>query len=144
MAVMVDISAKPEVQRVAKATGFIRLKHETLDKIKRGELPKGDVLTVAKTAAVLAVKRVPEFIPLAHPIQITGSTVDFKLEGEGVRVFVEVKSYGKTGVEMEALAGVTAALLTVWDMVKAFEKDEQGQYPDTRISDIEVLEKVKG
>ncbi len=144
MAVMVDISAKPEVQRVAKATGFIKLKPDTLEKIRKGELPKGDVLTVAKTAAILAVKRVPEFIPLAHPISITGSNVEFKLEGSGVRVFVEVKSYGKTGVEMEALAGASGALLTIWDMVKAFEKDEGGQYPTTRIEDIKVLEKVKG
>lgn len=144
MTKMVDISAKPDVSRVAKASGFIRLKSATLEKIKSKELPKGDVLAVAKTAAILAIKRTPEIVPLTHPISITSSEVKFKVERGGVMTEVEVKSTGKTGVEMEALVGVAAALLTVWDMVKSFEKDEKGQYPDTYIQDIRVLEKVKG
>ena len=141
---MVNIGAKPSVSRVARAAGFIRLKPETLQKIKAGEVPKGDVLAVAQTAAILSVKRTPELIPLTHQIAITGTDVNFKLEKEGVRVGVEVKSTGQTGVEMEALVGVASALLTVWDMVKGFEKDEAGQYPTTSIEDIRVLKKVKG
>jgi len=144
MVKMVDISAKPRVPRTAQASGFIRLKPETLQKIKAGEVPKGDVLAVAQTAAILAVKRTPELVPLTHQIAITGTDVNFKLEKEGVRVSVEVRSTGQTGVEMEALVGVASALLTVWDMVKGFEKDEAGQYPTTSIEDIRVLRKVKG
>jgi cyclic pyranopterin phosphate synthase len=144
MAKMVDISGKPDVPRVAMATGFIRLKPATMKAIKKNKIPKGDVLTVAKTAAILAIKRTTEIIPLTHPIPITGADVDFKVENEGVRITVEVKSTGKTGVEMEALAGVAAGLLTVWDMVKGLEKDEAGQYPTTSIEEIKVLKKVKG
>ncbi|MEW6222646.1 MAG: cyclic pyranopterin monophosphate synthase MoaC [Candidatus Hadarchaeota archaeon] len=143
MVKMVDISSKPDVARSAVASGFIRLKPETLKKIKGGELPKGDVLAVAKTAAIVAVKKTPELIPLTHPIPITGVGVELKLEEGGVRATVEVKSTGKTGVEMEALAGVSAALLTVWDMTKGLEKDESGQYPTTAIDEIKVLKKVK-
>ncbi|MDI6883963.1 MAG: cyclic pyranopterin monophosphate synthase MoaC [Hadesarchaea archaeon] len=141
---MVDISAKPEVPRAAQASGFIRLKPETLKKIKAGEVPKGDVLAVAQTAAILSVKRTPELVPLTHPIPITGTDVKFKLERNGVRITVEVKSSGKTGVEMEALVGVASALLTIWDMVKGLEKNRAGQYPTTSIEDIRVLKKVKG
>ncbi len=141
---MVDVGAKPEVPRSATATGFIRLRGSTIEKIKAGEVPKGDVLTVAQTAAILAVKRTPELIPLTHPIPITGVDVWLELEDEGVRARVEVRSTGQTGVEMEALAGVAAALLTVWDMVKGLEKDEAGQYPTTEITDIRVERKVKG
>jgi len=144
MAKMVDISAKPEVPRAAKASGFIRLKRETLEKIKAGEVPKGDVLSVARTAAILAVKRTPELVVLTHPIPVTSVDVNFGLEKEGVRARVVVKTTAKTGVEMEALVGVTAALLTVWDMVKGLEKDEAGQYPTTAITDVKVERKVKG
>lgn len=139
-----DISSKPDVARIAKATGFIRLKPETIEKIKRGDVPKGNVLAVAETAAIISVKRTPEFIPLTHPIPITGVEVELKLEKEGVRATVEVNSTGKTGVEMEALAGVAGALLTVWDMTKGLEKDKYGQYPTTEIEEIRVLKKVKG
>ena len=141
---MVDISAKPEVPRKAQASGFIRLKPETLRKIKAGEVPKGDVLAVAQTAAILAVKRTPELVPLTHQVALTGTDVEFKLEEEGIRVDVEVKSTGQTGVEMEALVGVASALLTIWDMVKGLEKDQAGQYPTTSIEDIRVMMKVKG
>jgi len=140
---MVDISEKRDVIRIARASGVIVLKPTTIEKIKKGEIPKGDVLAVAKTAAILAVKRVPDMIPLTHPIQITSVKVDSKVEDGRVCLEVEVKSTGKTGVEMEALTGVSVGLLTVWDMVKGLEKDENGQYPSTRIQDIQVLEKVK-
>lgn len=141
---MVDISAKPTVPRMARASGFIRLRPETLKKIRAGKVPKGDVLSVAQTAAIMAVKRVPEFIPLTHAIPITGAEVDLKIMRDGVKVTVEVKSTGKTGVEMEALVGVASALLNIWDMVKGLEKDKTGQYPTTSIEDVHVLRKVKG
>lgn len=141
---MVDIGGKPQVRRTAVASGRVRLKPETVDKIKAGEIPKGDVLTVAQTAAILAVKRTPELVPLTHPIPITSVDTNFELEGDSVSVRVEVKSTGQTGVEMEALTGVAAALLTVWDMVKGLEKDETGQYPTTKITDVRVERKVKG
>jgi cyclic pyranopterin phosphate synthase len=140
---MVDIGGKPQVKRTAVATGFIHLRSETVQKIKAHEVPKGDVLTVAKTAAILAVKRTPSLVPLTHPIPITGVDVDLSPEEGGVRAKVEVRSTGQTGVEMEALAGVSAALLTVWDMVKGLEKDEAGQYPTTKISEVKVERKVK-
>ncbi|MEM3402715.1 MAG: cyclic pyranopterin monophosphate synthase MoaC [Candidatus Hadarchaeales archaeon] len=144
MAKMVDITPKPEVVRVARASGYIKLKKETIEKIRRGKIEKGDVLEVAKTAAILAIKKVPEIIPLTHPIPITGAEVELTLEKDGIRGVVEVRRTGKTGVEMEALTGVACALLTIWDMVKGLEKDERGQYPETRIEEIRVLEKVKG
>jgi cyclic pyranopterin phosphate synthase len=144
MARMVDISSKPAVPRRAVASGFIHLKKVTLEKIKTGKVPKGDVLTVAQTAAILAAKRTPELVPLTHVIPLTSTDVGFKFEDEGIRVKVEVQSIGQTGVEMEALVGTTAALLAIWDMVKGLEKDDAGQYPTTSITDVKVLEKVKG
>lgn len=141
---MVDISEKKKVLRVAKAKGRIKLKDSTVKLIREGKVEKGNVLTTAQIAATLAVKRTPEMIPMCHPIPITGVDVDFKFFGDEIEAVVEVKSLGKTGVEMEAITGVSVALLTIWDMVKAVEKDEKGQYPITRITDIRVLEKIKG
>lgn len=141
---MIDISSKGQVSREARATGMIMLKPSTLEKIRNGSVEKGDVMAVAKVATVQAVKRTPEMVPLCHPIPVEHVGTDFRLEGGGVRVTVNVKAVAKTGVEMEALAGVTAALLTIWDMTKKYEKDEQGQYPDTAITGIKVLEKKKG
>ena len=140
---MVDITEKDHVYREAIATGLIKLNSETLRKIENEKIPKGDVQSVARTAAILAVKNTPQIVPLTHPIPITGTDVDLNIEEEGVRVKVSVKSKGQTGVEMEALSGVSAALLTIWDMTKEFEKDEKGQYPETEIGDVRVLEKVK-
>jgi cyclic pyranopterin monophosphate synthase len=141
---MVDIGHKKVISRMARASGFILLKKETLKKIESKAVPKGDVLAVAQTAAILAVKRTTDLVPLTHPIPITGTDVDLKIEKDGVRVEVEVRSMGQTGVEMEALSGVSGALLTIWDMVKGLEKDETGQYPTTLIRDIRVVKKVKG
>ena len=140
---MVDISGKEDVVRIAKAEGLIKLKEETLRAIREGKVPKGDVLSVAKVAGILAVKRTPELIPMCHPIPITSVEIDFEFVNEGLKATCEVKSVGKTGVEMEALTGVSVALLTVWDMVKALEKDETGNYPHTRIEGIRVVEKIK-
>ena len=141
---MVDVGDKPQVPRMALAKGFIRLKPETIRKIKARQVPKGDVLAVAQTAAILAVKKTPEIVPLTHQIPITSTNVNLKVGKNGIDVSVEVKSTGQTGVEMEALVGVASALLTIWDMVKGMEKDERGQYPTTFIKDIRVTRKVKG
>ena len=140
---MVDISEKREVLRVARARGFIKLTEESCRRIREGEVEKGDVFSVAKVAAIMAVKRTPELIPLCHPIPITRVDVDMRVVEGGVEAVVEVRSVGKTGVEMEALTGVSAALLAVWDMVKKYEKDERGQYPHTRIESITVEAKEK-
>ncbi|WP_410509085.1 cyclic pyranopterin monophosphate synthase MoaC [Methanosarcina hadiensis] len=141
---MVDISEKNNVTRLARAAGEIVLSAGTIEKIRTGNVEKGNVFATARVAAVLAVKKTPEIIPMCHQIPITGIDVDFKIEEEAVSVVVEVRTVGKTGVEMEALTGVSVALLTVWDMVKSAEKDETGNYPHTLIRNIRVLEKIKG
>lgn len=141
---MVDITEKPPVFRKATAAGAIRLQDATVEAIKKGQVKKGDVLTTARVAAILAVKDTPRLIPLCHPIPITGLEVTFEFEERRVKAAVTVTSVGKTGVEMEALAGVAAALLNIWDMVKYLEKDETGNYPDTVMENILVLEKRKG
>jgi cyclic pyranopterin phosphate synthase len=141
---MVDISGKEEVVREAVAEGRIRLREATLRAIREGTLVKGNVLATARVAAILAVKETPRIIPLCHPIPLSGIDVDFS-DGEGfIRATVRVRSRGPTGVEMEALTGVSVALLTIWDMVKSAEKDAAGQYPETGIDGIRVLEKWKG
>ncbi len=94
-------------------------------------------------AAINAVKKTPDFIFLAHPIPIMGVNTDFKIEDSYIIVTVEVKSLGKTGVELEALMGVQIALLTIWDMTKYVEKDEKGQYPETKIVEVKVVRKIK-
>ncbi len=141
---MIDISPKPVQKRRAKATGRIILTDESLTRIKEQRVEKGNVFEVAKVAAIMAVKRTPEIIPHCHPILVEDVKVDFRLGENFVMVDLEVKASAKTGVEMEALTGLTAALLAIWDMVKKYEKDEFGQYPNTVITDIRVVEKVKG
>lgn len=140
---MVDVSGKPESLREAVARGRIILKPETVRLIREKRVEKGDVESVASVAAILAVKKTPELIPLCHPIPILHVRVDFDYGEDYVEVTVAVKSKSETGVEMEALAGVVAALLSVWDMVKKYEKDEKGQYPITRIQDVRVEYKAK-
>ncbi len=141
---MVDVSEKNEVKRVARARGRIYLKPSTVEKVLQGKVEKGNVLTTAQVAATLAVKKTPELIPMCHPLPITGVKVNFENAEDYIEVFVEVSTVAKTGVEMEAITGVSVALLTIWDMVKAIEKDEKGQYPSTRITDIIVEKKIKG
>ncbi|NAY89324.1 MAG: cyclic pyranopterin monophosphate synthase MoaC [Desulfurococcales archaeon] len=140
---MIDIGEKEEVYREATAVGRIRLKKETIKIIKEGKVEKGDVIATATIAAMLAVKKTPEILPLTHNIPITSVDVRFEFEEDLVTVYVTVKAYAKTGVEMEALNGASSALLNIWDMVKKYEKDEHGQYPMTAIEEIKVLEKVK-
>ncbi|MCC6027602.1 MAG: cyclic pyranopterin monophosphate synthase MoaC [Archaeoglobus sp.] len=140
---MVDISEKDDVYRTAIAEGFIRLKKETIEAIKKREIAKGNVITIANIAGVMAVKKTAELIPLCHQIPLTSINFDFEIRDDGVRVICNVKSIGKTGVEMEALTGVSIALLTIWDMVKSIEKDEAGNYPWTQIEKIRVVKKSK-
>lgn len=141
---MVDISHKDTVARKAIASGEIILGRSTIESIRSGTVEKGNVLSTARIAAILAVKRTPELIPMCHQIPITGVDVDFSIGEDQISAVVEVGSVGRTGVEMEALTGVSIALLTIWDMVKSAEKDDTGNYPLTSIRNIRVLSKVKG
>lgn len=140
---MVDITSKPQAHRMALAKGKIRLRKETVERIKAGEIKKGDVFTVARVSAIQAVKETPKNILLCHQIQVTSVNVDFEVGEDFIEVGVEVKAISQTGVEMEALNGVVAALLNIWDMVKYLEKDESGNYPFTKIEDVRIERKVK-
>lgn len=141
---MIDISKKETITRIATASGRIKLSKNTIQKIKNNQTEKGDVFTIAKVAAINAVKRVPELIPFCHQIPISNVVVDFKIENSNlIKCICTIKSVAKTGVEMEALTGVGIALLNIWDVVKMYEKDEKGQYPSTEIYDIKVEKKIK-
>jgi len=140
---MVDVGEKHDVLRVAEARGRIRLKTDTVRRIKEGRIDKGDVVAAAQIAGILAAKKTPELIPLCHPIPITGVDIDVEAGDSFVEVKATVRSVGKTGVEMEALTAVSIALLVVWDMCKQYEKDEYGQYPETVIEEVRVVNKLK-
>ncbi len=140
---MIDISLKKKVLRTATACGRINLSKDTIKQIKDNKTKKGDVFTVSEIAAINAVKDTPRMIPLCHNIPISKVDVTFDCAENYVNAQVTVISYGSTGVEMEALAGVTISLLNIWDMVKYLEKDNDGQYPCTRITGIKVTEKKK-
>lgn len=140
---MVDVTRKIDVYREAEAEGFIKLRSETLKRIQEGSVEKGDVLSVTNVAAILAAKKTSELLPLCHPVPITNISVKISVEDEGVRVRTTVKAVGKTGVEMEALIATSMALINIWDMVKRYEKDEEGQYPYTEITNIKVGSKIK-
>ncbi len=140
---MVDVSSKEEMHREAIASGTIMLRKETLLAIAEGKTLKGNVLATARVAATLAIKDTARIIPMCHSIPIHGIDVWFEQRESSISTRVRVVSSGKTGVEMEALVGVSTALLTIWDMVKSAEKDLEGQYPETRIQDIKVEEKKK-
>jgi cyclic pyranopterin phosphate synthase len=141
---MVDISVKETVHREAEAVGRIKLKGATIKAVEGGRIMKGDPLPAAEIACILAVKKTPELLPLCHPVPITSVDVSFNISEDHIEVRCRVTADYKTGVEMEALTGVSVALLTIWDMVKYLEKDEDGQYPSTTISGIRVVEKRKG
>ncbi|MBN8510166.1 MAG: cyclic pyranopterin monophosphate synthase MoaC [Burkholderiales bacterium] len=121
---MVDVSAKAETHRVARATGVILMQPATLELIERGRAAKGDVLGVARIAAIQGAKRTADLVPLCHPLPITRVTVDFELARDPaqVRCTAQVETFGRTGVEMEALAAVQVGLLTVYDMCKAADR----------------------
>jgi len=139
-----DISRKPVVYRQATATGRIVLQPKTLRLIKQGKLEKGDPLAISKTMAILAVKKTPEMLALCHPLRIEHVGVVERTNKNSIEVTVTVSAHEKTGVEMEALTAVSVALLNIWDVVKAYEKDKHGQYPKAKIEGIHVVEKVKG
>jgi cyclic pyranopterin monophosphate synthase len=136
---MVDVGGKPETERVAVARGEVHLQLKTLALIKQGLMKKGDVLTVAQVAGVMAAKRTSDLIPLCHPIPINQVDVELVVDEQlpGVRITASVRTYGKTGAEMEALTAVSVAALTVYDMVKAVEKTG-------RIQNIRLVEKHGG
>jgi cyclic pyranopterin phosphate synthase len=121
---MVDVSAKAETHRVARATGVIRMQPATLELIERGQAAKGDVLGVARIAAIQGAKRTADLVPLCHPLPITRVTVDFEIDRAPaqVRCTAQVETFGRTGVEMEALTAVQVGLLTVYDMCKAADR----------------------
>lgn len=135
-ACMVDVGHKPEVRRRAIAAGHIDLAPETIVRIRDNEMKKGDVLTVAQIAGIQAAKRCPDWIPLCHPLPLTRVDVRLVLEEGGVSATGEAACTGRTGVEMEALTAVSAALLTVYDMCKAVDKKMV-------IREIRLLEKTK-
>lgn len=119
---MVDVSDKDVTVREATAEGRIVMGREALQTVRGGKAAKGDVLAVARVAGIMAAKRTAEIIPLCHPLQLSACTVDFSYEDTGIRAQATVRIGGKTGVEMEALTAVSAALLTIYDMVKAIDK----------------------
>jgi cyclic pyranopterin phosphate synthase len=138
---MVDVSEKSVTQRIAVASGVIRMQPETLARIREGRIAKGDVLTVADVAAVMAAKRTPELIPMCHSLPLSGVEIAFEeidaTHNAGLRVSATVKCVGQTGVEMEALTAASTALLTVYDMCKAIDRG-------MRIESIQLEEKRGG
>ena len=141
---MVDVSDKPIVRRMAEAAGRILLSDRTIEEIKAGRIKKGDPLQVAEIAGMSAAKQTHMLIPHCHQISLDMVRVEFQIFDNSVEAKCSVIAQARTGVEMEALVGVANALNTLWDMVKYLEKDEQGQYPTSRITDIRVLLKRKG
>lgn len=140
---MIDVSEKPAVRRKAEAAGRIYLSSDTMDGIKQGKIRKGDPFLVAEVAAMNAAKQTHLLIPHCHQIPLDTVRVTFRMTQAFVEATCFVSAQAKTGVEMEALVGVTTALNTVWDMVKYLEKDQGGQYPATKITDVVVLKKEK-
>ena len=136
---MVDISAKPQTERIAVAEGRVVMRAKTLDLIRKGNAKKGDVLGVARLAGIMAAKRTHELIPLCHPLPVSQIEVDVEPDTglPGIRVKARVKVSGKTGVEMEALTAVSVACLTIYDMVKAVDRG-------MRIEGIRLIEKSGG
>jgi cyclic pyranopterin monophosphate synthase len=134
---MVDVTAKQTTVREATAAGLVRCSPQVVAVLRSGDVPKGDVLAVARIAGISAVKRTAELLPLAHVIGIHGVVVDLKITTEGVQVSVTVRTADRTGVEMEALTGVAVAALAVIDMVKGIDKS-------TSISDVRLVAKSGG
>lgn len=140
---MVDISSKKVVLREATAVGEIKLKPSTIARLRAGRLGKGDAIAAAEVAAIMAAKRTSHILPFCHSIPITTVRTEYILHGGALRVESYVKGQAKTGVEMEALTAAATYLLTVWDMVKQYEKDANGQYPSTAITNLKVTKKIK-
>lgn len=126
---MVDVSAKDSTERVATAQATVLMRPETLEKIQRGKIAKGDVLAVAQVAGVMGAKKTPDLIPMCHPLLITSVDISFKEESQpdpdgrcAIAIFATVKTTGQTGVEMEAMTAASVAALTIYDMCKAIDK----------------------
>jgi cyclic pyranopterin phosphate synthase len=119
---MVDVGAKAETERVATATAYLRMQPETLRRIRAGEVEKGDVMGAARLAGIMATKRVPDLIPLCHPIRISGVEVQVTAEKEGVRIQATTRTVDRTGVEMESLTAASVAALTLYDMLKSYDR----------------------
>jgi cyclic pyranopterin monophosphate synthase len=133
---MVDVSAKPLSARTAIATGKIRLQRETVDLISENKIAKGDVFATARIAGIQAAKQTPQLIPLCHPLPLSHVAIDIVTSNNGAEVKCAARTVAQTGVEMEALTGVSVALLTIYDMCKAVDKE-------MRISGIRLVEKTK-
>ena len=136
---MVDVSAKSETERMARASGSIRMQPETLDAIRTNSLKKGDVLAVARVAGVMAAKKTSELIPLCHPVALTDVQIAIELDPNlpGLRVEATARTFGRTGVEMEAISAVCVTLITVFDMAKGVDRAMV-------VSDITLVEKSGG
>jgi cyclic pyranopterin phosphate synthase len=134
---MVDVSAKAATDRRATARGKLLLSRETLDLIKSGNTPKGDVLAAARIAGIMAAKRTPDLIPLAHPLPLSHASVDLTYERDGIGIEATVGTTAPTGVEMEALTAVVVAGLTLYDMLKAIERG-------ARLTDVRLVAKSGG
>jgi cyclic pyranopterin phosphate synthase len=134
---MIDVGDKDDTEREARASGTIEMSEGTREKVLSGELAKGNVLAVARTAGIMAAKKTSELLPLCHPLPITNVDIDIEPGDAGLTAEVAVNYRGKTGVEMEALTGCSVALLTIYDMAKSEEKG-------MKINDIKLLEKSGG
>jgi len=134
---MVDVGNKPDTKRVAVAKGRVVMTPQTLELVRKNEIAKGDVLTVAQVAGIAAAKRTSELIPMCHPLLLTNVSVDFEFQDDGIEIRATVETTGKTGVEMEALTAVTVSALTIYDMCKAQERA-------MRIQDVRLVKKSGG
>ena len=140
---IVDISGKKVIKRVATATGQLKLTKESIDAINTNQVKKGNVIEASTIAAIQAVKETPRIIPHCHPIPLEGCNVNWEISGTVLHCTVTVTANYKTGIEMEAITGVCAGLLCALDMVKSYEKDPSGQYPDSEISQVKIISKYK-
>tara|TARA_B100000945_G_scaffold290811_1_gene264824 strand:- start:1367 stop:1816 length:450 start_codon:yes stop_codon:yes gene_type:complete len=140
---VVDITQKEIVLRSAVATGILKLSQKSLDAISSNQVKKGNVIEASTIAAIQAVKETPRIIPHCHPIPLEGCKVDWELLENALRCTVSVTAHYKTGIEMEAITGVCAGLLCALDMVKSHEKDADGQYPNSEICEVRIVEKYK-
>ena len=138
-AIMVDVTAKADTERIAVATGYIQVNEEVYDAIQNQTAKKGDVLGTARIAGIMAAKKTSDLIPMCHPLMLTKVTVDFEMKEEDytIHCYCTTKLCGKTGVEMEALTGVNVALLTIYDMCKAMDRSME-------MSGIHLVEKLGG
>ena len=141
---IVDVGAKPVVERRAVASGRLALQPATKEAIQKENVSKGNVIEASTVAVLQAVKDTPRIIPHCHPIPLEGTKVEWSWDGNDLCCTVEVNAHYKTGIEMEAMTGVCAGLLCAFDMVKSHEKDDEGQYPRANISEVRVVSKFKG